>query len=387
MVMGPACRRSSPQLVPEKSCPQFECQFPSVSVGAGKISDMDNTERGPDRDPEEWASSGPEPNETGIPFGGVVPAGAMHPNGANPPVPLEERAAREAALQASDARQATHYAMLEEARDLIARGEALRAQALHAIRDEADVAAQIWVTETTTVSDIERAAQTEASQEVAARLRISKGAASALITEARFLVTELPATWQAVSCGEISYHHAQRIASHAGSLPPEVRRDFEDEVLPIAKKKTVTQAERKLKDVRERMHPESITERHIQAVEDRTVYLTGRPDGMVELTALLSAEDGVSAFGRISATAERLKSAEDPRTKPQRMADVFRDLLLTTSTPRHHRHRPHRAGHCPDQNGGGDRGGTGEPQRVRHHQPRRGPRPIHQSTQLPAGAG
>jgi len=41
---------------------------------------------------------------------------------------------------------------------------------------------------------------------------------------------------------------------------------------------------------------------------------------------------GVSAFGRISTAAEVLKTKDETRTKPQRMADVFTDLLLDSLT-------------------------------------------------------
>lgn len=297
---------------------------------------MENMERGPDWDPEEWADTGPEPNQPPTPFGGVVPAGAMSGQGAHPAP--RSRAPWEvtpfaAELEASNARAGKRAARIAEIDRQVAALDAERAQEMHELHEETRYAASLWVPQNREGYDQVRIAQTEAAQEVAVARRIPKGVASAQITEAEMIVTELPATFHAVSCGDISYRHAQRIASHASSLPPEVRHTYEEEVLPMVKTKTVSQAERKLKDVRERLHPESIRERHIRAVEDRTVYLTGRPDGMVELTAILPAEDGVSAFGRISATAERLKSKEDPRTKPQRMADVLTDLLLNTSTP------------------------------------------------------
>ena len=297
---------------------------------------MTNRNLGPEEDensPEEWAANGPEPNTpTDSPLRGVVPAGAMSEDGPNPTVSPELLAAQESVLAASAARQAENLADLMKSQAVMARGEAMRIRALHKIHAEAEVAAASWVPVNAKGYDVERSAQTEASAEVAPRMRISQPAASALICEANMLLTELPRTFEAIESGDISYHHARRIMSHAGSLPPDSRGPFEDLAVPITIEKTVKQAEPKLKDIRERMHPESIVERHKAAVEDRTVYLTGCPDGMVELTAFLPAEVGVSAFGRISAAAEALKGKDEPRTKPQRMADVFTDLILKSTT-------------------------------------------------------
>jgi len=293
---------------------------------------------GDENENEEWAASGPEPNDTGTsgtPLRGVVPAGAMSEPGTDPatssPAP-SELTPFAADLEASNQRQAVHVARLTDIDRRSAALDAERALVLCDIHAEASHAASLWVPLNRAGYDQYRIADTEAAQEVAAARRISKPMASAQISEALMLTHDLPTTFDALKKGDISYRHVQRITSHATSLPVDSRGPFEDLVVPIAMVKTVNQAEPKLKDTRERMHPESITERHIKAVEDRSVWLTGRPDGMVELTALLPAQIGVSAFGRISTAADVLKTKDETRTKPQRMADVFTDLLLDSLT-------------------------------------------------------
>ncbi|WP_323373919.1 DUF222 domain-containing protein [Microbacterium sp. STN6] len=125
--------------------------------------------------------------------------------------------------------------------------------------------------------------------ELAAALRLPERTTETLVADSEALMHELPATLQALREGEISYRHAQRIIDHALSVPADARDEFETQVLPIAATQTVSRLERKARQVREHMHPQTITQRHTQAVGDRHVEFVPANDGMAWLNSYLPA--------------------------------------------------------------------------------------------------
>ncbi len=171
--------------------------------------------------------------------------------------------------------------------------------------------------------------------ELATAMRLPERSVEQLLGEARALVHELPVAMAALRAGEVSYRHAQRIVDHALSLPPESRRDFETEIVPVAAAQTVAKLERRARVVRERMHPGSIGDRHRAAAADRHVALESGRDGMAWLTAHLPVVAAAACFDRVCELA-RLAApdvAGDDRTEAQRRADVFSDLLTEGVTP------------------------------------------------------
>src|SRR5512141_1610997 len=57
--------------------------------------------------------------------------------------------------------------------------------------------------------------------ELATALRIPERTAENLIAHSKALLHELPATWQALNAGDISYRHAQAMIDQATSVPKE----------------------------------------------------------------------------------------------------------------------------------------------------------------------
>jgi hypothetical protein len=136
--------------------------------------------------------------------------------------------------------------------------------------------------------------------ELACALRIPERTAETMIAESTQLVRELPATFQALAEGTITRRHAAKLADHARSLPANDLAAFEDAVLPHAKRLTVTQFDRKARQVRERTHSESIDSRHREAVTDRSVTIEPGRDGMAWLTAHLPAAVAQGIYNRLT---------------------------------------------------------------------------------------
>jgi Domain of unknown function (DUF222)/HNH endonuclease len=164
--------------------------------------------------------------------------------------------------------------------------------------------------------------------EIAATLRIPEVSASRLITTSRTLVAELPATMEALESGRISWRHVEKLVEHANTLPAEARAAFEAAVLPAAEAFTVAQFNKQARRVREKMHPDSITERREAAVAHRSVGIEPGLDGMSWLTAHLPAEQAEAIDNRLDDIARSMRTAEETRTLPQLRTDAFVDLLV-----------------------------------------------------------
>jgi hypothetical protein len=168
--------------------------------------------------------------------------------------------------------------------------------------------------------------------ELACALRIPERTAERLIWESSRVVHDLPETNTALRDGEISYRHAQVMIDQTATLPDEASADFERELLPFAKTLTVAKFAAVARKKRESLHPESITERHTAAVEERRVWVDPREDGMAFLGAQLSAEVALAAYDRLTEIAMAQKSSDDARTLAQRRADAMSDLLIDGDT-------------------------------------------------------
>ncbi|MEO6199858.1 MAG: DUF222 domain-containing protein [Cryobacterium sp.] len=164
--------------------------------------------------------------------------------------------------------------------------------------------------------------------ELACALRVPQRSMETLLAESEALVHELPATLAALSAGEISYRHAKAMVDHAGSLPADARLQFEDAVLPKAKRLTVTQFDGAARKARERTHPETITARHEKWAGDRAVQLLPARDGMAWLNAYLPTAHAHAIYNRVSDLAISLQRPDEPRTLTQLRADVLSELLI-----------------------------------------------------------
>jgi hypothetical protein len=132
------------------------------------------------------------------------------------------------------------------------------------------------------------------------------------------------------------------------NLPEEILPVFAARVLPAAEKLTSTQFGRVAARVLERMQPVPLAERAAVGFAKRRVVLNPDVDGMAWLSAYLKADEAQAIYDRLSRLAKNLDhddaAAHDTpgggirgigtggddgqRTKDQRRADAYRDLLL-----------------------------------------------------------
>ncbi|MDO9398250.1 MAG: DUF222 domain-containing protein [Herbiconiux sp.] len=164
--------------------------------------------------------------------------------------------------------------------------------------------------------------------EVATTLRLSEGTAAQRVDESELLTDSLPATLAALSSGEISYRHAQVMVRQARSLPEEVRGSFEVAALQRAASLTAPQLATHARALRERMHPDSIEERHRTARQERAVWLEKERDGMATLVCHLPAGAAFAIDDTLDQLARSLRSPDEARTHAQLRADGLADLLL-----------------------------------------------------------
>ena len=164
--------------------------------------------------------------------------------------------------------------------------------------------------------------------ELACALRIPERTAESLVADSQSLLADLPAAFAALSAGAISWRHARAIVDHANSLAPELVAGFEAAVLPFAASLTVAKFDRKARAERERMAPETIDSRHLQAVEKRSVDLQPDRDGMAWISSYQPIVVAQGIYNRLTDIALARQSATESRTLTQLRADVFAELLL-----------------------------------------------------------
>jgi hypothetical protein len=182
-------------------------------------------------------------------------------------------------------------------------------------------------------SDAELARRTMAA-EAAGALRLRAVTAGGMIFDATRLVHELTGFHESLAQGRITWGHALKMLELSVNLPEETLPVFAEKVLPAAETLTSTQFGRVAARVLERMQPVPLTERAAVGFAKRRVVLNPDVDGMAWLSAYLKADDAQAIYDRLSRIAKNLDhddtadGAAPERTKDQRRADAYRDLLL-----------------------------------------------------------
>lgn len=184
-----------------------------------------------------------------------------------------------------------------------------------------------------------RLAHALAVSEVAVAQGISEPAAARLVNASEFLCGPQLEVLERLECGDLSEAHARAIVDEASTLPEHLAEEFG--IKALAKLETRTgrrrapgEFRRAVRDLRERLHPESIQVRKTRAARDRCVTFKPEPDGMCTLTAFLPAEVGLAAFSRLDVLARGQQDAdpEDGRTLPQLRADTLAGLVLAPAS-------------------------------------------------------
>ena len=173
--------------------------------------------------------------------------------------------------------------------------------------------------------------------EVATTLVVHEATAGRLIADAARLADGFTDTLDALADGSLTIAHVRSLLEVATTLPTERTAEFEALALERAARETPSAFSRRIRRLRERLHPEPPVARHQRAREDRRVCLDPAEDGMAWLGLYLEAERGVAIMARLDALADAGPAAgadagcddtRDPRSRAQLTLDVAADLLL-----------------------------------------------------------
>ncbi|WP_460772064.1 HNH endonuclease signature motif containing protein [Microbacterium sp. GXF7504] len=207
--------------------------------------------------------------------------------------------------------------------------------------------------------------------EIAGAVGSTDRAVQRRISDAVTLVEEFPATFAAWERGDITRAHTLLVTDIGTGLPLETRERFEAAALNRCEQEVPGRLRGELEQLAQRLHPRTLTERHAEAVQTRTVSTFRTRDGMGGLTiidtvvkieaaydrltrqAVATVDARTQARDRMRARAVRDESAQAPgdvcppdcqgsecgcmdalvasdtRTMDQLRADLLMDMVLT----------------------------------------------------------
>ncbi|SEB90952.1 HNH endonuclease [Paramicrobacterium humi] len=176
-----------------------------------------------------------------------------------------------------------------------------------------------------TVEQVRRSLRSE----LALALHLSEGRVQSLLDTAEVLVADFPDTLRSLKAGRISLPHAECIVRESTGLDRDDLAVFEEAVLEYAETSTPSQLKAQAIRIREGLAPESITERHTSALEERRLEVWKGHDGMGWLACYDRIEIVQSLYNASHATAKSLRKAGDERTVAQLTVDSFVDAAMT----------------------------------------------------------
>ena len=168
--------------------------------------------------------------------------------------------------------------------------------------------------------------------EVALARRESPHRGSRLLGLAQALVTEMPHTLAALERGEINEWRATLAVRETACLSRDDRRQVDVELAGRLGAWGDRQVEAETRKIAYRLDPHAVVARARQAEADRRVTLRPAPDTMSSLTGLLPLKQGVAAYAALRREADQLRSAGDPRSRGQIMADLLVERVTGLTT-------------------------------------------------------
>ncbi len=170
-----------------------------------------------------------------------------------------------------------------------------------------------------------------AAADIAVRLRMSESTVRGKGAEAETLRARCPRLWSLFQGGAVSEQNARIAARAAATLPaaaPEAWATFDEQLASSAQILTPAKFRIRARVVRDRVHPASIDERHREAAQERTVWITDGDDAMSTFSVQAPTVDVHAAWNAVDAHARQLRDQPDEtRTLAQLRADVFVDIL------------------------------------------------------------
>ncbi len=166
--------------------------------------------------------------------------------------------------------------------------------------------------------------------DIAARTQMTDGQVHAHAHRAQVLQERCPKLWAAYLAGDVPERNAAKATTIVDTLPvdPGAWAAFDDQVVDPASRLTSGKFDRRARQIRERVHPESINERHERAAENRDVWTSPELDGVGMLFARITAVDLHIIDENLDRAARQLRALPDEtRTLAQLRADIFADVL------------------------------------------------------------
>jgi len=228
-----------------------------------------------------------------------------------------------------DVRLDLGMARAEFAAQAIARQTAELWHAIAEVLDDAERHPEQFLHERAQLSARDRRdyAVRSAAADLAVRLGVAESTIRSWGGFGRDLRRDAPRVWTAFCEGRIGVTNARAVAETLATLPPEARAAFDGLVVERAEHLAPARFRAVVRAIRERVHDETIAERHRRAAIDRRVVIEDDLDGMSWLSMLLPTASAHRAFAGIDATARGLRGDDESRTLDQLRADVAADLL------------------------------------------------------------
>ncbi|MCQ1996177.1 HNH endonuclease signature motif containing protein [Arthrobacter sp. zg-Y1171] len=170
-----------------------------------------------------------------------------------------------------------------------------------------------------------------AASECAAILNVPEVTGQRLLSEANRLCGTHSATLAGLEEGRFSYQHAQVVLEQCQNVPPDKLPGFEADLLAAAEGQTRAQFSAKARRLREKKFPETVSKRHLTALEQRKVILDREEDGMSCLSAWLRAAEAQQIYTALSTAARGEQAGGDSRSTDQLRADILAQLLMGSS--------------------------------------------------------
>ncbi len=146
---------------------------------------------------------------------------------------------------------------------------------------------------------------------------------------------EMPFTFEALSCGQISEWRATILARETACLTRADRAVVDAEIsarpggLGLLGDRA---AEREARRIAYRLDPWAFTRRAQRAATQRCVTVRPAPDTMAYVTGLLPVREGVAVYAALTQHADSRLSAGDQRTRGQIMADTLVERVTGQAT-------------------------------------------------------
>ncbi|WP_249353985.1 HNH endonuclease signature motif containing protein [Microbacterium sp. 2FI] len=172
--------------------------------------------------------------------------------------------------------------------------------------------------------------------ELAAALRVTEHAASALIELADALVHRYPSALASLEGARITERHAEILATGLDAVDPELRAELLPRAVELAESQPVGTFRRALRRLVDTVQTVTLAERSAAAVARRRIVVEAADDGMSWLLAYLPSVEAQAIHQRATAIAKVIVAQDgEERTLDQVRADVLCDLLIDGETGAH----------------------------------------------------